>query len=167
MLGLMFVLLFACTFRCPLSPDAMGRSALTMTLGVPMAGLLHVWWERQNHRFDLRNPLWQFAIAVAFVLTFGFVVPAGAALIVGFVAVVAFTLAAPFVVALRPTFFLNALVTLGLWLALLFVAAAVAESRSHMREDAMIFLFPFMLILPALAVGGIAHYFVQRRHRTS
>ena len=169
-LGLWTALTFMSAVRGPLSKEPYILPAQIIILGLPAAGLLHWMWLKRERfrmpRLDPRTPLVQFVIAMAVAAAGIFVVPREASIVVAFLVVTLFTVIAPLSLAFRPTFFLNALLTFGLWFVLFLTASQLVEVRRPMREDAMIFLLPFMMILPALAAGGIAHY-VRRRSRST
>ena len=169
--GLWVILVFAAGTRGPVTGESFGAPLVMMILALPVAGGLRwLWLRRKPWRFEQRDLLRaevQFVIALAAVATGVFIVPREAAIVVAVLFVTLFTLTAPICLIFRRTFFLNGLLTFALWLVLLVAVQPLVESRKHMREDSMVFLFPAMLILPALTVGGIAHYFVQKQGTAS
>ena len=64
-----------------------------------------------------------------------------------------------------PRFWLNLLLSVVMWFALLFAIVATIETAGRMREDGMIFLGAFMIFPVALLAAGIIRLIRGRQAR--
>ena len=78
--------------------------------------------------------------------------------LVALVALCGFAVADPALNLWRRSWWLGAVLSIGVWLILLTALASVADNLNQMRESTMVYLLPFMIYPGALALSGILRF---------
>jgi hypothetical protein len=78
-----------------------------------------------------------------------------AAWLVALVALCVFAVVDPALNALRPSWWVGAVLSIGTWLILLSGLVGLADNLNRLRESTMVYLLPFMIYPAALLVSGL------------
>ena len=113
---------------------------------------------RRALRWVWGSRLAQAAVLWALFLGAGWVVPGGVALF-AMLALSVYSIVAPVSLLWTRRFWRSALASAGIWLLLFWALSAGSEAlNGPLRDDAMVFLLPFMIFPAALGIVTIAHW---------